>query len=57
VFGNIIVVVFQSVFYSKMLQNNNIFIFKKLFLTSTYQDDVKTQKKINLKKIKNFKFF
>jgi len=39
-------VVFQSVFYSKILQNNNIFIFKKLFLTSTYQDDVKTLKKI-----------
>jgi hypothetical protein len=44
-----------------MYQNNNFFIFKKLFLTSAHQNNLKTQKKYEFevkKKIKkNFNFF
>jgi hypothetical protein len=47
VFGSMVVVtvVFQSVFHSEMYQNNIFFIFKKLFLTSAHQNDLKTLKK------------
>jgi hypothetical protein len=45
----VIVVVFQSVFHLKMYQNNIFFIFKKLFLKSALQNDLKTLKNINLK--------
>jgi hypothetical protein len=31
-----------------MYQNNIFFIFKKLFLTSAHQNDLKTSKNINL---------
>jgi hypothetical protein len=44
----VVAVAFQSVFYLKMHQNNYFFIFKKLFLISVHQNDLKT-KKINLK--------
>jgi hypothetical protein len=40
-----VVVIFQSAFHSKMYQNNIFFfIFKKLFLTSAHQNDLKTPK-------------
>jgi len=44
-----VAVAFQSAFYLEMHQNKFFFIFKKLFLISAYQNDLKTQKKINLK--------
>jgi hypothetical protein len=34
-FESVVVVVFQNIFHSEMYQNN-VFIFKKLFLTSTH---------------------
>jgi hypothetical protein len=43
-------VIFQSVFYLEMHQNSGFF--KKLFLTSTHQNDLKHQKNINLKQRK-----
>jgi len=43
-FERIIAVVFQSVFYLKIHQNN-FFILKKLFLISTYQNNSKIYKK------------
>jgi hypothetical protein len=46
VFGSMIVIVF----YLEMYQNNIFFIFKKLFLILTHQNDLKTSKNINLKK-------
>jgi hypothetical protein len=49
-----IMVVFQSVFRSK-IHRNNIFLKKKLFLTSTHQNDQKTPKTL-LESNKNFKF-
>ena len=43
IFGrSVIVVVFQSVFYLEMYQN--IIIFKKLFLISVHQNNLKTPK-------------
>jgi len=36
---------FLKYFYSEMHQNNIFFIFKKLFLISAHQNDLKTQKK------------
>jgi len=45
-------VAFQITFYFKIHQNNIFFIFKKLFLTLTHQNDLKTSKKFNLKQIK-----
>jgi len=51
VFGSVVAVVFQNIFHSKMYQNNIFFIFKKLFLISAHQNDLKISKKnINLKK-------
>jgi len=48
-FGSCVVTVaFQNIFYSEMHQNN-FFIFEKLFLISAHQNDLKTQKNINLK--------
>jgi len=41
---NIVAVAFQSAFYLEMHQNNIFFIFKKLFLISAHQNDLKTQK-------------
>jgi hypothetical protein len=41
-FGSVVVVVFSSVFYSEKYANNVFFIFKKLFLRSTHQNDLKT---------------
>jgi hypothetical protein len=50
VFGSVVAVAFQSVFRSEMHQNNIFFLKKKLFLTSAYQNNLKTPKKnINLK--------
>jgi hypothetical protein len=49
VFESIVAVAFQSVFHSEMHQNNKFFIFKKLFLTSAHQNNLKTPKNINLK--------
>jgi hypothetical protein len=45
VFGSVVAVVFQNIFHSKMYQNNIFFIFKKLFLTSAHQNDLKISKK------------
>jgi len=52
------VVIFQSVFYSEMHQNNIFFILKKLFLTLAQQNNLKTLTKyINLKQnIKKINF-
>jgi hypothetical protein len=50
--GIIVAVVFQSIFYLKIHHNNIFFILKNLFLTSIYQNNMKTLKNINLKKIK-----
>jgi hypothetical protein len=41
----VIVVAFQSFFYSEKYQNNIFFIFKKLFLILPHQNDLKTPKK------------
>jgi hypothetical protein len=52
-FESVVVVVFQSVFYSEMHQNNIFFIFYKLFLTSAHQKHLKTlKKKLSQKKSK-----
>jgi len=40
----VIVVAYQITFYLEMHQNNIFFIFKKLFLISTHQNDLKTPK-------------
>jgi len=40
------VVAFQSAFYLEIHQNNIFFIFKKLFLISAHQNNLKTQKYI-----------
>jgi hypothetical protein len=50
--NNIVAVAFQSAFNFKMHQNNIFFIFKKIFLISTYQNYQKNIKKINFKQIK-----
>jgi hypothetical protein len=39
-----VAVAFQSVFHSEKYQNNIFFIFLKLFLISTHQNNLKTQK-------------
>jgi hypothetical protein len=39
-----VAVAFQKGFCSEMYQNNIFFIFKKLFLISAYQNDLKTPK-------------
>jgi hypothetical protein len=52
----VVAVTFQSAFHLKMHQNDIFFfIFLKLFLISTYQNDLKTLKNINLKQRKNKK--
>jgi hypothetical protein len=45
----LVAVAFQNTFYLEMYQNNIFFIFKKLFLKSGHQNDLKHQKNINLK--------
>jgi len=45
VFGIVILVAFQNVFYLEMNQNN-VFIFKNLFSISAYQNDPETPKKL-----------
>jgi hypothetical protein len=45
----------QNVFYLEIHQNKFFFTFKKLFLTSTHQNNIKIYKKNYLKKFKNFK--
>jgi hypothetical protein len=48
-----VIVAYQITFYLKMYQNNIFFIFKKLFLITAHQNNIKTQKKyINLKQRK-----
>jgi hypothetical protein len=45
VFENMVAIAFQNDFHSEMHQNNiYIFIFKKLFLISTHQNDLKILK-------------
>jgi hypothetical protein len=44
----VVAVAFQSAFYLEIYQNY-FFIFKKLFFISAHQNNLKTQKKINLK--------
>jgi hypothetical protein len=39
--GSMVVVVFQSVFYLEIHQNNIFFIFKKLILISAHQNNLK----------------
>jgi hypothetical protein len=54
-FGSVVAVIFQSAFHLKMHQNNIFyFIFKKLFLISVHQNDLKKLKNINFKKKFNF---
>ena len=55
-FGNVVVVIFQSIVYLEMHQNDFFLIFKKLFLISAHQNDSKILKNINFKQ-KNSKFF
>jgi hypothetical protein len=55
VFGSVVAVVFQSVFYLKINQDNFFFIFKKLFLISAHQINLKI-KKILISSKKNKKF-
>jgi len=55
--NSVVAVAFQSVFHSEIYQNNIFFIFKKLFLTSTHQNDSKTPKNINLKQKKKSNFY
>jgi hypothetical protein len=43
--GSVVAVAFQNTFHSEIHQNNIFFIFKKLFLTSAHQNDMKTPKK------------
>jgi len=46
-FESVVVVAFQSVFYAEMHQNDIFFsFFKKLFLRSAHQNDIKNTKKI-----------
>jgi hypothetical protein len=40
-FRSMVTIVFQSVFYSEIYQNNFYFILKKLFLTSAHQNNSK----------------
>jgi len=40
-FGSVVVVVFQIIFYAEMQANDIFFIFKKLFLTSVHENDPK----------------
>jgi hypothetical protein len=56
VFGSVVAIIFQSVFYLEMHQKIYIF-FKKLFLISLYQNNLKKNQFEVKKKIKNFKFF
>jgi len=42
VFESVVVIVFQSAFYLEKYTNNIFFIFKKLFLRSAHQNDLKT---------------
>jgi hypothetical protein len=42
-----VVVAFQNIFHTEMHQNNIFFIFKKLFLRSTHQNDSKDIKIFN----------
>jgi hypothetical protein len=42
VFESVVVIAFQSVFYLEKYTNNIFFIFKKLFLRSAHQNDLKT---------------
>jgi len=52
----VVVTVFQSVFHVEMHQNDIFFIFLKLFLRSTYQNNLKHIKKLIFNK-KKFEFF
>jgi hypothetical protein len=47
------VVAFQSVFHLEMYQNNFYFIFKKIFLKSVDQNNIKILKKFKFKIKKN----
>jgi hypothetical protein len=44
VFGSVVVVAFQIVFRAKIHVNDFFFIFKKSFLISAHQNDLKTLK-------------
>jgi hypothetical protein len=48
---------FKVLFTQKCIEIIFFFIFKKLFLISAHQNDIKTYKKINLKQRKNNFFF
>jgi len=43
------VIVFKIIFYLEIYQNKIFFIFKKLFLKSVHQNNLKILKNINLK--------
>jgi hypothetical protein len=43
----VVAVVFQNVFHVEIHQNDIFFIFKKLFLKSTHQNNSKHKKQIN----------
>jgi hypothetical protein len=44
VFGSVVAVAFQIAFRAKIHVNSIFFIFKKLFLTSTHQNNLKILK-------------
>ena len=44
VFKSVVMIVFQSVLFLKIYQNNIFFIFKKLFLISPHQNNLKLPK-------------
>jgi len=54
-FGIVVAVAVQNVFRLEMYQNEVFLFFKKIFLTSAYQNDLKTLKKIHFKKSKFLK--
>jgi hypothetical protein len=54
VFDIVVAIIFQSVICLEMHQNNNFFIFLKLFLTSVHQNVQKKHKKNKFKEKNNF---
>jgi hypothetical protein len=49
-FGSVVAVVFQSIFRAEMHHNDVFSFFKKLFLRSAHQNDLKYTKKNSYKK-------
>jgi len=45
-FGSMTMIAFQNAFHLEVYQNNIFFIFKKIFLKSVHQNNIKILKKI-----------